>query len=149
MEPRGLSLRYACVCMRSRTTEVKSADGLGCVACRLCQQAASDAETFVLFFSITSCASDHKAVRLHRHIGRHASATAQRAYVCDRDWVLRLLEPEPQLQWIRRRRCCYITPLSVVEGSTMNMIVTLEAIATTNAVVILDGSGTESRTRSP
>ena len=72
---------------------------------------------------------------------------AQGAYVCDRDLVL--LEPEPQLQEIRRRRCYYITPLSVGEGSTMDMIVTLEAIATTNAVVIMDSSGTESRTRSP
>ena len=31
----------------------------------------------------------------------------------------------------------------------MNMIVTLQAIAATNAVVILDRSGTGSRTRSP
>jgi len=130
--------------MRSRTTEVKSADGLSCVARRLCQQAASDAETFVLFFSITSYASDHKAVRLHRHIGRHASATGIRM----RQGLV-LLEPEPQLQWIRRRHCYYITPLSVVEGSFMDMIVTLEAIAITNAVVIMDSSGTESRTRSP
>ena len=50
--------------------------------------------------------------------------------------------------WVRRRRCYYITPvtpLSVVEGSTM---FTFEAMAM-NAVVIVDRSGTGSRTRSP
>jgi hypothetical protein len=50
-------------------------------------------------------------------------------------------EPPSQPQWIRPirgRRCYHITPLSVVEGSTMDIIVTREAIAT-NTVVIWIG----------
>jgi hypothetical protein len=69
----------------------------------LLDSTSQDAETFVLFISVTSSASDHKVVavvRFHCHIRRHASARGI-LYVCNRNLVLllcgtRLIEPQPQ-----------------------------------------------------